>query len=183
MKVAVITVFIYSFIVTLLNIYKDTSSYSNGMEWMDIISGGPVTWAVIIFVRVFHKPITAIVKKFSSRPKKVKTYSTKQIEKIVEKIIRNAQKTGSRKNVYYDLTRYFGGYDGDYEGWEYLIVKKEKYQFINKKFSRCMSNQTDETLEILKRYFIPATKEVMIADNCNEWYIEQYGNCGLMKMK
>ena len=70
MKEVIITIFIISLINTVLCIYKDQSSYSYGLEWTDIIMGGICTWILLLFFRVFRKPLNYFYEKYKSKKKK-----------------------------------------------------------------------------------------------------------------
>ena len=47
-KGIVIGILIYSAILNIFLIYKDNSSYSFGVDALDVIFGGPVCWVVFI---------------------------------------------------------------------------------------------------------------------------------------
>lgn len=182
MKEIIITIFIISLINTVLCIYKDQSSYSHGLEWTDIIMGGICTWILLLFFRAFRKPLNYFYEKYKSKKKK-KVYSDKQIEKICYKIIKNVKKNKYRAEDYYNLNSYYRDYYNEYAGLNGLIIEKSRYEHLNKKFNHCIFNQKEQTLEILEKYFIPVTEEIMEQDDCNEYYINKYKNKGLMKIK
>lgn len=184
LKVIIITVLVYSAINTILCIYKDFSSYSMGMEWTDMIGGGPVLWvtlgAFLIIRKFFGKKIAA---KHDEKRKnyKPKMYNKRKIEKIVKKAMKIARNEDKKYKNYFLITEWFRNFDGDYEDAEDLIPNKEKFQFIRKKFSRIYHNQKELTIAEIKKYMVPVTEETMKANNDNEWYISQYKNKGLMK--
>lgn len=184
LKVIIITILVYSAINTILCIYKDSSSYSMGMEWTDLISGGPVLWLVfgvcLIIRKFFGKKIAAIqdAKRKNYKPK---MYSKRKIEKIVKKAMKIARNKDKKYKSYFLITEWFRDFDGDYEGAEDLIPNKEKFQFIRKKFSSIYHNQKELTIAEIKKYMVPVTEIEMKANNDNEWYIKKYKDAGLMK--
>lgn len=185
MKEIIITIFIISLINTILCIYKDQSNYSYGLEWTDIIMGGICTWILLLFFKIFNKPLNYFYKKYKSKKKK-KIYSDKQIEKICYKIIKNIKKDKYNKyklENYYDLNSYSGDYYNDYQGIDDLVIKKARYERLNKKFKYCIFCRKEKTIKILKKYFIPVTEEVMKKDNCDEYYIKKYKDKGLVRIK
>lgn len=182
MKEVIITIFIISLINTVLCIYKDQSSYSYGLEWTDIIMGGICTWILLLFFRLFRKPLNYFYEKYKSKKKK-KIYKEKQIKKICYKIIKNIKRDKYKLEDYYDLNSYNGDYYNDYQGLNDLVIKKVRYERLNKKFNHCIFNQKEQTIKILEKYFIPVTKEIMEKNECNEYYINKYKNKGLVKIK
>ena len=89
-----ITVLVYSLIITIVDTIKDVSSYSIGLEsWVDIVIAGPVMWVVIGIMAI----IRPLYQKFH-KEKKIKYYSEKQIQKTVTKIIRLYKKKHKNKN-------------------------------------------------------------------------------------
>ena len=182
MKEIIITIFIISLINTVLCIYKDQSSYSYGLERTDIIMGGICTWILLLFFRLFRKPLSYFYEKYKSKKKK-KIYSDKQIEKICYKIIRNAKKYEYKLKDYYRLTSYYGDYYNYYQGLKDLTVNKFPHEHLNKKFEYCIFYQKEQTIKILEKYFIRVTEEIMRQDNCDEYYIRKYKNERLMKIK
>ena len=78
---------------------------------------------------------------------------------------------------------YFNDDYGYWYGWDRLLTKKARFEHLNDKFSNLMySNQKDETIEELKKYFDKVTREMMIADGCDEYCIEQYKNMEVYKL-
>lgn len=47
-KSVIITILIYSLIITIVDIIKDSSSYSWGLDgWIDVVVAGPVMWIIL----------------------------------------------------------------------------------------------------------------------------------------
>ncbi|MBR3515376.1 MAG: hypothetical protein IKO10_03605 [Lachnospiraceae bacterium] len=145
-----ITVFIYSLILTIVTLYKDSSGYYMADD-IDILTAGPVCWVLVLII-MFLKPF------FKDRKKKEKQYkprSSKYIQKTVKRIV-----TVYKKHLRGDETDYidFSIYRGDCNfddtyGWDVLMVKRARYEFINNRFERLMWHQKEETVEELKKYF------------------------------
>lgn len=184
LKAIIITVLVYSAINTIICIYKDSSSYSMGMEWTDMISGGPVLWLVLGIFIIIRKTVgkkIAAIQKERRKNYEPKLYSKKKIEKIVKKAMKIARNENQKYGNYFLITTWYRDYDGDYEGVENLVPNRERFQFIRKKFSRVYHNQKDLTITEIEKYMVPVTEEVMTANNDNEWYISKYKDKGLMK--
>ena len=149
-----ITVFIYSLILTIVTLYKDSSGYYMADD-IDIITAGPVCWIIALIILML-KPF------FKNRKKKqYKPRSSKYIQKTVKKIItiyqKNLKKRGYESD-YIDFSMYRGEFNvNDIEGWDALMVKRARYEFINNRFERLMWYQKEETVEELKKYFSEAT--------------------------
>ena len=67
-----IGVFIYSFILTIVLLYKDNSSYYD-IETIDLIVSGPITWVLLLIFYI----IRSILKLFSKKEKPKKPYKKK----------------------------------------------------------------------------------------------------------
>lgn len=174
-----IGIFIYSFILTIVLFYKDNSSYYD-VEIIDLIVSGPITWVLLLIFYIIRSLIKLLPKK--EKPKKpYKRKDKKYIAKVVKKIVK-IYRTKKNNNEYisFDIRMEC---DYSYSGWGFLMVKKPINERINNKFETLMYKQKEETIEELKKYFIKLTKEIMIADNCAEWYIEEYCNKELYKLK
>lgn len=86
LKAVIITIFVYSFVITVVDIIKDASSYSMGLDgWIDILVAGPVMWILLPLIKIyaiFHEKLR------KNKVKKEKTYSEKQIRKTVQRFIK-----------------------------------------------------------------------------------------------
>lgn len=92
-----ITVLVYSLIITIVDTIKDVSSYSSGLESIDIIIAGPVMW-LIVGVMAIIRPLYQKLHK--EKQKKIKYYSEKQIQKTVTKVIRLYKKKYPNTDVW-----------------------------------------------------------------------------------
>ena len=147
----IITILIYSLILTIVTLYKDSSGYYEA-DVIDIVTAGPVCW-VLVLILVLLKPF---LKK--KKEKQYKPRSSKYIQKTVKRIVTVYKKYLRGDEVdYIDFSIYRGNYDfNDADGWDVLMVKKARYEFINKRFERLMWHQKEETVEELKKYFSEA---------------------------
>ena len=93
-----ITVLVYSLIITIVDTIKDVSSYSNGLEnWVDIVIAGPIMWVVIGIMAI----IRPLYQKFhKEKQKEIKYYPEKQIQKTVAKVIRLYKKKYPNADVW-----------------------------------------------------------------------------------
>lgn len=179
-KTVICTVVIYSLILTIVNIYKDESSYHEADE-LDVFTSGIVMWVFLIFTKIFEKPLSKLYNKYKHRPYKVK--SQKYIAKIVKKIIKNAKKDEYKRAEYYSLKNYSTLYNKEWLGYSDFTVKKSKNERLNKIFIQLCSHQTEEIINELKKYLIPATEEIMKKDECGEWFIRENKDEELYKIK
>jgi hypothetical protein len=151
----IFAILIYSLILTIVILYKDSSGYYT-VDDIDIVTAGPVCW-VLFFIVILLKPF------FKNRKKKEYQYkpkSTKYIQKTVKKVItiyrKNLQKQGYEPD-YIDFSIHRGEFNvNEVEGWDVLMVKKARYEVLNKHFSSLMWHQKEETVEELKKYFSEA---------------------------
>lgn len=176
-----IGVFIYSFILTIVLLYKDNSSYYD-IETIDLIVSGPITWVLLLIFYIIRSILKLIPKK--EKPKKpYKKKDKKYITKVVKKIVK-IYRTKKNHNDYisFDVCLEWD-FNYSYNGWGFLMVKKPINERINNKFKTLMYKQKEETIEELKKYFIKLNKEIMIEDDCAEWYIQEYCNKDLYKLK
>ncbi len=162
-----ITISIYSLILTIATLYKDQSGYYM-VDDLDIILAGPVCWALMLLL-AFMK-LLGIKLKFKDRKyvKKNRGY----IAKVVKKVIKNYLKHSHHDyNDYIDFTMMHCRTDNvnDVEGWDILLIKKARYEGLNRKFERLMFNQKEDTIEELKKYAIQVTKEIMEKDNLSKY--------------
>ena len=82
-KSVIITILIYSLIITIVDIIKDSSSYSRGLDgWIDVVVAGPVMWIILPIIML----ISFCLKKH--KKKHPKEYSEKQIEHTVKRYLK-----------------------------------------------------------------------------------------------
>ena len=152
----IITILVYSLILTIVTLYKDASGYYTADD-IDIITAGPVCW-MLALIFVVLKPF---LKSRIRKKKEYKLKSSKYIQKTVKKIItiyrKNLQKRGYEPD-YIDFSIHSGRFNvNEIEGWDVLMVKRARYEFINNRFERLMCHQKEETVKELKKYFREAT--------------------------
>lgn len=153
---ALLAVAIYSLILTVVLLYKDNSGYFM-VKALDVIISGPVAWLLILIMGVIVRPIYAAMRKnhICAKEKKQKPYKKKgqrYISRVVGKVVKNYSKK-KYHNDYFDFTN-SSYYDCDFKGYEGLLVKKARNEWLNKRFVNLMWNQKDETVEELKKYFL-----------------------------
>lgn len=166
----IITILIYSLILTIVTLYKDSSGYYM-VETLDIIIAGPVCW-ILCLILFLIKPI---VKPLMNK-RKVKPYSPKSkkyIERIIHKVIKN-YKRHSMYDELFDFSFRQGEFNcNDIEGWGRLLVNRPINEQLNRKFERLMYNQKDDTLAELTKYFDVVTREMLEADgDYNQYFID-----------
>ena len=158
MKIVIITIFIYSFFITLVDIYKDNSSYSMGLDGpIDIIIAGPCMWILCIFL-VLARPFYKIYRK--KFPKKKKEYTDAEIERTVKKFFKVYRriygnkpdhpwvvKEGYYDNLYIDV---YKPYD--------LKLKKFRYERLEKKYLFMCYNYADKVWEVIQQISHPITE-------------------------
>ena len=168
----IITILVYSLILTIVNLYKDSSGYYM-VETLDIIIAGPVCWVLCLILLLLKPIVKPLMKK-----RKVKSYSPKSkkyIERVVSKVVKNY-----RKHSRYDDEELFdfsfkqGEFNcNDIEGWGRLLVNRPLYEQLNRKFERLMYNQKDDTLAELIKYFDVVTREMLEATgDYNQYFID-----------
>lgn len=165
----IITILIYSLILTIVTLYKDSSGYYM-VETLDIIIAGPVCW-ILCLILFLIKPI---VKPLMNK-RKVKPYSPKSkkyIERIIHKIIKNYKKH-YRYEELFDFSFRQGEFNcNDIEGWGRLLVNRPIHEQLNRKFERLMYNQKDDTLAELTKYFDVVTREMLENGDYNQYFID-----------
>lgn len=165
----IITILIYSLILTIVTLYKDNSSYYT-VEPLDIIVAGPICWILCLILFLIKQIIKPITKKH-----KVKSYSPKSkkyIEQVVSKIVKNYRKH-SKYDELFDFSFKQGEFNcNDIEGWGRLIVNKPINERLNRKFEMLMYNQKDDTLVELIKYFDVVTREMLETGDYNQYFID-----------
>lgn len=151
----IITILIYSLILTIVTLYKDASGYYRADD-IDIVTAGPICWVIALIILVL-KPF---LKSRTRKKKEYKLKSSKYIQKTVKKIITIYRKNLQKRRYepdYIDFSMYRGEFNvNDVEGWDVLMIKQARYEFINNRFERLMWHQKEETVEELKKYFSEA---------------------------
>ena len=184
---ALIGIFIYSLILTIITIYKDNSGYFS-VDTVDVIVAGPCSWLILLFGLIIIRPIYKLVKDkkkekgTETKEKEYKKKSSKYIQRVVKRIIKNYS-TKKYHNDYFKLDKWFDDSWGNYSGYESLLVKKARNEWLNEHFLTLMYMQKEETIEELKKYMDKVTEEVMTEDKCNKFYIKKYKDEGLYKLK
>ena len=162
LKIIIITVLIYSLILTVTNLYKDSSGYYI-IGILDIITAGPVCWLLVLICfslkPIFKKNSHKKDRKLSANTYKKK--SEKYIEKVVNKIIKIYKKR-QKYSECFDFTYMHSAetyYDDGINGWADLLFTKEQYEIINRKFENLMFHQKEDTLLYLTRHCRRLTRE------------------------
>jgi hypothetical protein len=182
LKGIIIGILIYSLILTVVMLYKDNSGYFM-VEMIDIIVAGPVAWVLSLIGYVIIKPLCKIYKKNKGDKKKeYKNKDSKYISRVVKKIVRNYADKKNHNDYFHFCYMRGSDYD-EYTGWYDLLVKRPRYERLNKKFKRLMTYQKEETVSELVKYFDVVTEDMMRQDDCNEYYIEEYKDRGLYRLK
>ena len=165
----IITILIYSLILTVVTLYKDNSSYYT-VEILDIIIAGPICWILCLLLYLIKPVIKPIVENHKNTPYKVK--SKKYIEQVVNKIIKNYRKHSSYEELF-DFSFRQGEFNcNDIEGWSRLLVNRPINERLNRKFERLMYNQKDDTLVELIKYFDVVTREMLEAEDYDHYFID-----------
>lgn len=177
----VIAILIYSFALTAVTVYKDSSSYYI-VEPIDVVFAGPIAW-ILPLVLFLLNPIYKLYKDSSQNKEKIyRKKDAAYIKKIVKKIVRNYLRKKVH-NDYFDFNFMTGSVYREYAGWESLFIKRPKYERLNKKFKKLMFHQKEETITELKKYFVKVTKEIMEKDDCSKWYISEYADKDLYTLR
>ena len=165
----IITILIYSLILTIVTVYKDNSSYYM-VETIDVIIAGPVCWILCLVLYLIKPIIKPIVEKHKNTPYKVK--SKKYIEQVVSKIVKNYIKHSNYDELF-DFSFRQGEFNcNDIEGWGRLLVNRPINERLNHKFEHLMYNQKDDTLVELIKYFDVVTREMLENGDYNQYFID-----------
>lgn len=165
----IITILIYSFILTIVTLYKDSSGYYT-VETLDIIIAGPVCWILCLILSLIKPIIKPLMKKHEVKPYSPK--SKKYIEHITGQVVKNYRKH-SRYDELFDFSFKQGEFNcNDIEGWGRLLVNRPIYEQLNRKFERLMYNQKDDTLVELIKYFDVVTREMLEAEDYDHYFID-----------
>lgn len=168
-KGILIGILIYSFILTVVALYKDSSSYFM-LEGIDVIAAGPVCWilalCLIVIKKLLGKKIETYRNKKQKRPYVPK--SQKYVQKTIKKIISIYKK--SKEKYYFDFDIMYS--DDGIEGWKSLLIEKPRNERINNKFYKLMFHQKDDVIKELKNYFNIMTIEEM--KEINSYEVNRY---------
>lgn len=166
----IITILIYSLILTIVTLYKDNSGYFT-VDTLDIIVAGPVCWILCLVLFLIKPIIKPLIKKHKSKSYSRK--SKKYIERVVSKIIKNYKKHSSYDELF-DFSFKRGEFNcNDIEGWGRLLVNRPINEQLNRKFECLMYNQKDDTLAELIKYFDVVTREMLEATgDYNQYFID-----------
>lgn len=179
---------IYSLILTVITLYRDSSSYFFTYK-SDVLIAGPVMWVYLFLYALFYFPYLFLKGSGLIKPKekKQKNYSQEKVKKIIQKVIQVYQKDMEKRTYvdYFDLSLHSKIDYNMTEGWDNLLIKKPKYERLNRQFERLMWYQKEETLAILTTYFDLLTKEEVMAE-LGDWYAMDYmkdGRPGIYRIK
>lgn len=150
----IIVVCVYSLVLTIKDLIKDGSSYSFGIETVDVIIDGPVCWLVMAVCGI----IRLIVKTFKldkkEKKKKKKECSEEKINKTVKrffkvykhsKIYKNKMKRNDPPMFLPDeMSPYSNAVDYyNLDSLDNLCIKNVLYEKLNHKISGMMYNYKD----------------------------------------
>ena len=171
MEQVLITILIYSTLLTILFIYKDFSNYSVENSYADLILAGPVCWVLVVLVNLLHvfKPVREFFDKFLKRDPK--DFTVKKAERIVYFITLIAKRDKWRPDAWFNIDTDYE-FKQDYFCWNDLMVKKFPYEMLNKRFNRLMRKQHHLGKAALLKYMTPITKDDY--KDCNKWWIEEF---------
>lgn len=169
----IITILIYSLILTIVTIYKDNSGYYE-IGVADIIVAGPICWIMLLVLFIIKPIIKPLMKNHKSKSYSPK--SEKYIKCVVSKIIKNYKKHRNYTE-YFDFSFRQGQFNvNDVEGWGRLIINRSYYGGLTKKYERLMFNQKEDVLPILLAYFNAFTKDDINNDTPYEVKQSLYNN-------
>lgn len=152
-RAVIITILVYSSILTVWVFYKESSSYIITLSEYDFIFAGPVSWVLAVVLGVFYH----LKKKFGKeKPFEYKPKPHKYIRDVVEKIVKIYKKKREKykDKELFDFTMRCDVFCcNNLNGWSDLLVSKPKYEHINKKFETLMLFQKSDTIDELAEYF------------------------------
>lgn len=179
---------IYSLILIIITLYRDGSSYFFTYK-SDVLIAGPVMWVYLFLYALVYFSYLFLKRRGLIKPKEKKqqAYSQEKVKKIIQKVIQVYLKDMEKRTYvdYFDLSLHSKIDYNVTEGWDNLLIKKPKYERLNRKFERLMWYQKEETLDILTTYFDLLTKEEVMAE-LGDWYAMDYmkdGHPGIYRIK
>lgn len=156
LKAVIITIFVYSFVITVVDIVKDASSYSMGLDgWIDVLVAGPVMWILLPLIKIyaiFHEKLR------KNKVKKEKTYSEKQIRKTVQRFMKLYKKKCCDDYIWLkpENTYFVGG--SEIERPSSLNLGTIRYELLEKKYKKMCRTQSDIVWTILCQISHPVTE-------------------------
>lgn len=148
-----ITVLVYSTILTIVLIFKDLSSYSFGVEPVDVVVSGPVAW-LLTLVLLAIKPIR---KKFNkNKVKKTKIYSPQMVEKTTKRIIKLYHRIYDEPLWLVPQNCYVGTLETNRPS--EVKLKKMRYEILEKRYFRMCLNQPDDVWKAILSISRPVTE-------------------------
>ena len=155
-KGIIIGLLIYSFINTIVVIYKDCSSYFI-VETLDCIIAGPFLWIIMLFIKICNINFEKLLNK-NPKPK-----NKAKIKRIVKRAYKHFTKYWDKYDElrpYIDFQKRFvyNNYCG-IEGYDSFLIKKPMYELLNKDFEYIIKHQYYETIPFLQEYFRPLNEE------------------------
>lgn len=139
LSAVLITIFVYSAILTVVLIIKDLSSYSFGAEPVDVVVSGPVAWLLTIILLAV-KPIR---KKFSkNKVKKTKVYSLRKVEKTTKKIFKTYHRIYNEPLWLVPQDCYIGVHETNRPS--EVKLRKMRYELLEKRYVKMCLNQPDD---------------------------------------
>ena len=177
-----ITVLVYSLIITIVDIIKDVSSYSGGLEsWVDIMIAGPVMWALMGIVAI----IRPLYQKFhKGKSKKIKYYYEKQIQKTVAKVIRLYKEKYKDECVWLCPQDAYLGVD-EVERPSNICLGTIRYELLENKYHKMCYNQHKEVWSALCKIGHPITESECwetFKNNTYEAYWEKVEMAGCIEV-
>lgn len=140
-----ITVLVYSLIITIVDTIKDISSYSSGLESIDIIIAGPIMWLMVGVIAII-RPLYQKLHKGKS--KKIKYYSEKQIQKTVVKVIKLYKKKHPNEGVWLCPQNIYVGVD-EIDKPSNISLGTIRYELLENKYYKMCYNQPDKVWSAL----------------------------------
>lgn len=165
-----ITVLVYSLIITIVDTIKDISSYSSGLDEIDIVIAGPVMWVVIGIMAI----IRPLYQKFhKEKPKDIKYYSEKQIQKTVAKVIRLYKKKYSDEDVWLCPQDVYLCID-EVERPSNIRLGTIRHELLEKKYYKMCYHQPKEVWSALCKIGHPVTESKVWETFKNNTWKEYY---------
>lgn len=154
-KAVMITVFVYSFIITVVDFIKDASSYSMGFDgWIDVLVAGPVMWILLPLLKIYG----VFYEKFRKKKvKKKKTYTGKQIRKTVKRFMKLYKKKCHDDYIWLQPENIYVGAP-EIDRPSSLRLGTIQHELLEKKYHNMCYNQYDVVWKILCEISQPVTE-------------------------
>lgn len=140
-----ITILVYSLIITIVDSIKDISSYLSGLEDIDIIIAGPIMWLIVGAIAII-RPLYQKLHKGKS--KKIKYYSEKQIQKTVVKVIKLYKKKHQNEVVWLCPQNKYVDVD-EVDKPSNISLGTIRYELLENKYYKMCYNQPDKVWSAL----------------------------------